>query len=86
MKYALLAIVLFFQSGPPKSTDPLWNTVWTFKVNNVFDPSCRIYVSVNAPTEGAAVIRAHKYITDKLSIPAAESLEFVEAQQRTAEK
>ncbi len=86
MKYLLAALLLLPQAGPPKASDPLWNTVWTFKVSNVFDPTCRIYVSVNARTEGEAAIRAHKYICDKLSIPAADTLEFVEAQQRQPDK
>ena len=87
MKYLALAIlVLFPQSGPPKATDPVWTVVFAFKQGNGFEPNCRMYVSTQAKTEGEAAIRAHNYLSEKLSIPAAGQLEFVEAQQRQPEK
>lgn len=90
MRVLLLSALLLGSTLPqaqqPKITEPLYTVVFCFKEKNMFDPSCRIYISVHAPNEGTAAIRANKYISEKLSIPAAEALEFVEAQERKPDK
>lgn len=78
---AVLAIPLEAQQ-PPKVTDPEYTVVFTFKKKTAVDSLCRIYILVSAKTEGEAAIRAHKYLSERLSVAAVEDIDFQEAQLR----
>lgn len=83
MKAIVLAVLLLPpQAKPPQITEPHYTVVFSMKAQNMFEPVCRIYVSVQAKTEGEASIRAYTYLQQKLSIPSAEQLEFSEAQKK----
>lgn len=84
MKYLLLGLLLLPQGkpAPPKVTEATFTVVFSMKQLNMFEPVCRIYVSIQGKTEGEAAIRAYTYLQQKLSIPSAEQLEFSEAQKK----
>ena len=79
MKSLLLAALLLM---PAQQSEPLWTVVFRFKQDNVNLPECRIYIMVRASQEGEAAIKANRYIMEKLSIAAQESIIYVEAQKR----
>lgn len=76
---ALLCIPLDAQE---RVTDPDWTVVLQFKKNDVPQPFVRIYVLVKARTEGEAAIKAHRFMSEKLTTQAADQIEYMEAQQK----
>lgn len=79
MKWFLLLWVLLW-APQGRVTDPEWTVVFTFKQPNIPQPMTRIYVVVNAKSEGEAAIIAQKHMAEKLTTQATEALIYLEAQ------
>jgi hypothetical protein len=67
------------EQAPPTVTGDAYTVVFNFKRKTPMDLLCRIYVSVNARNEGDAAIRAHKFVSEKMTNIAVDDLEFQEA-------
>jgi len=84
---ASLAIFIIGMSSASaqSATGSAWTVVFKFKpkpLNEPAGPDIRIYIMVDAKTEGEAAINAHKAISERLTAQAADALEFLESQQK----
>jgi hypothetical protein len=80
---AVVAMLLCIPAeGREKKTQPQWTVVFGFHQGNVPGPDVRIYVLVNGTVEGEAAIAAHKHLSEKLTVQAAEKLMYLESQRK----
>jgi hypothetical protein len=81
---AVVAMLLCIPAEGQSVTKPQYTVTFRFKpqANIQVQPEARIYILVDASTEGEAAINAHKFISEKLTTNAAENLQFLEAQRK----
>lgn len=82
---ASIAIFLISAAEAQSATAAAYTVVFKFKakpLNEPAGPDIRIYILVDAKTEGEAAINAHKALSERLTAQATDALEFLESQQK----
>ncbi len=77
----LICALTFHPANPQSVTGKTWTVVMRFK-DMAGEPDTRIYIYINADTEGQAAINANKFLYEKLQPGAYDKLQYVEAQQK----